>query len=246
MTVARWGLPTLAWTAAILAWGVWLIPAGPLRWSAAAIAAAAWLFILAFFRNPRREPLGDARSLLAPADGVVVDIEQVDEEDFIGAPALRIGIFLSVLDVHVNRSPIAGAVVYAAYRPGRFLDARHPDVQHANEANSLGIIADPGVVAHLPILVRQLSGLIARRIVCTHGVGDHLARGELYGMIRFGSRTEVYIPASHPAILRVQVGDRVQGGRSILADLDPAPYQAPGAGPVGSATALLPVVGAEA
>jgi phosphatidylserine decarboxylase len=221
VTIVRWGLPTIMVATVVLAWGVWLLPEGAPRLIGLAVAAALWLFTLAFFRNPSRTPQGNERCLTAPADGVVVDIAEVDEPAFIGGPAVRIGIFLSVFDVHVNRSPVSGTIAYADYRPGRFLDARHPDASRENEANTLGLAVDATVAPGLKLLVRQLSGLIARRIVCTHGVGDHLDRGELYGMIRFGSRTELWLPATCPHAIAVAVGQRVRCGETVLVELKP-------------------------
>lgn len=219
--IARWGLvPTLV-VAGTLAWGAWLLPAGWPRWAGFAVAALATLFVLWFFRNPRRVPPPGEHRLVAPADGTVWDIEEVHEPTVIGGPARRIGIFLSVFDVHVNRAPCAGTVVYAHYRPGRFLDVRHPDAPDANEANTLGIACDRAVGRDLRIVVRQIAGLIARRIVCTHGVGDRLARGELFGMIRFGSRTELYVPLDRPHTVLVKPGDRVRAGETVLIELPP-------------------------
>ena len=219
MTFARWGIPTLFWATLVLGWGVWLLPEGIARWCGIAVAAFCWLFTLAFFRNPQRTPQGGEHCLIAPADGVVADVTEVDEPEFIRGRAMRIGIFLSVFDVHVNRSPIAGEIAYAKYTPGKFLDARHPDVSHENEANTLGIVANDSVASGLKLLVRQLSGLIARRIICTHGVGDKLTRGELYGMIKFGSRTEVWVPLTYPHTVTVQVGQRVKCGETVIVEL---------------------------
>jgi phosphatidylserine decarboxylase len=219
MTFARWGIPTLFWATLVLGWGVWLLPDGIARWIGLAVAAFFWLFTLAFFRNPARKPQGNEQCLIAPADGVVADITEVEETEFIRGRAVRIGIFLSVFDVHVNRSSLAGTIAYAHYTPGKFLDARHPDVSHENEANTIGLVADDSVASGLKIMLRQLSGLIARRIICTHGVGDHLARGELYGMIKFGSRTELWVPLSYPHTVNVVVGQRVKCGETILVTL---------------------------
>jgi len=219
MTFARWGIPTLFWVTLVLAWAVWLVPAGPFRWATLAVALFCWLFTLAFFRNPARKPQGGPHSLIAPADGVVADITELDEPSFVGERCVRIGIFLSVFDVHVNRSPCPGVIRHAVYRPGRFLDARHPDVSHANEANILGIEAEGSVRAGLKLLLVQLSGLIARRIISTHGVGDRLERGECYGMIKFGSRTEVWIPLSAGATVTVAVGQRVKCGETVIAEV---------------------------
>lgn len=216
MTFARWGIPTLLVSTLVLAWGVWLLPVGMVQWIGLSVAVFLWLFVLAFFRNPSRIPQGDERTLTAPADGLVWDITEVDEPNFIGGKAVRVGIFLSVFDVHVNRSPVRGTIEYADYRPGKFLDVRHPDCTHENEANTIGISVDPSIAPGLNVLVRQLSGLIARRIICTHGVGDDLVRGELYGMIKFGSRTEVWLPKDHPHTVLVKVGERVRCGETAL------------------------------
>ncbi len=238
MTIARWGIQTIIVAALALGWGVYLLPPGPLRWAGIAVALFFWLFTVAFFRNPHRVPAGGPDCLIAPADGVVSDIGVVDEPDFIGGRALRVGIFLSVFDVHVNRSPADAEIRWAKYTPGRFLDARHPDATHANEANSLGLeCRAPN--AGLRLVVRQISGLIARRIVCTHGVGDAVTRGELYGMIRFGSRTELWLPADTPHRLVVAVGSRVKCGETVMirlgagdaAPLAPAAPVASGAQP---------------
>jgi phosphatidylserine decarboxylase len=225
VTFARWGIPTLFWATIVLGWGCWLLPAGPIRWCGAAVAAFMWLFTLAFFRNPRRTAQGGVNCLISPADGVVSDITESDEPLFVGQRCLRIGIFLSVFDVHVNRSPVAGVIRFAHYRPGKFLDARHPDVTHANEANILGIEVDAAATGGRPlrVLVSQLSGLIARRIICTHGVGDRLERGELYGMIKFGSRTELWLPLTQPHVAKVAVGQRVRCGETVLVELTEAP-----------------------
>lgn len=220
MTIVRWGIPTILVVTFVLGWGVWLVHATPYRIAAGAIALVLWLFTIAFFRNPRRTPEGGPECLIAPADGIVADISDVDEPDFLGGKAVRIGIFLSVFDVHVNRSPCSGTVAFARYTPGRFLDARHPDVSHENEANAIGI--DVAVPSHpgLRLLVRQLSGLIARRIICTHGVGDALTRGELFGMIKFGSRTELWLPREVAHTVLVRVGDRVRCGETALIRLE--------------------------
>ncbi len=219
MTFARWGIPTLFWVTLVLAWAVWLVPAGPFRWATLAVALFCWLFTLAFFRNPNRTPKGGPHSMIAPADGVVADITEIDEPTFVGERCVRIGIFLSVFNVHVNRAPCPGIIRHAVYRPGQFLDARHPDVSHANEANILGIEAEGSVRAGLKLLLVQLSGLIARRIISTHGVGDRLERGECYGMIKFGSRTELWLPLSAGATVTVAVGQRVKCGETVIAEV---------------------------
>lgn len=222
--IARWGIGPILVSWGILGWGAWLLPGGLARMIGTGVAVALGLFVLWFFRNPSRTAPPGANLLIAPADGKVWDVDEVatvDAGGTITGRAQRIGIFLSVFDVHVNRSPCAGTVVYADYRPGRFLDVRHPDCPSENEANTLGIDCDPAVGKDLRIVVRQLAGLIARRIVCTHGVGDRLGRCELFGMIRFGSRTEVYIPLDRPHRVLVKPGDRVKCGETVIAEILP-------------------------
>jgi phosphatidylserine decarboxylase len=222
--IARWGIVPLIVSWSLLGFGAWLLPEGLPRTVGYAVAVAAGLFVLWFFRNPTRVPPPGEHRLIAPADGTVWDIDELPEPTVIGGQARRVGIFLSVFDVHVNRSPCAGTVIHAAYRPGRFMDVRHPDCPDENEANTLGIACDPSVGKDIRIVVRQLAGLIARRIICTHGVGDHLTRGELYGMIRFGSRTELYVPMDRPHRVLVKKGDKVKGGETVLIEfLDAGP-----------------------
>jgi phosphatidylserine decarboxylase len=141
----------------------------------------------------------------------VTDITTVEEPHVIGGPALRIGIFLSVFDVHVNRAPLDGRITRVRYTEGKFLDARHPDAGTANEANLVGFEGPFG-----PFAVRQVAGFIARRIVFPLAEGATVARGQRIGMIKFGSRTELFVPASAPVQVEVAVGQRVRGGDTIL------------------------------
>lgn len=178
----------------------------------------AYLFLAFFFRNPRRKLPEDPALILSPADGTVRDITVV--EDFDQAPfngkALRIGIFLSVLNVHVNRAPASWQVVSKHYREGRYLDARNPNCAKENEAMTLAGNAEADGV-NFPMAVRQISGAIARRIVCPVEPGISLKRGKIYGMIKFGSRTELYLPADDRFEVLVAPGDKVRGGSSVLA-----------------------------
>lgn len=193
--------------------------------AAAAVGAGAWhlwpplavlpalflLFLLSFFRDPERRPPDDPAAAVAPADGKVTDIGEVDEPHVLGGRALRIGIFLSVFDVHVNRAPLDGEVTRVLYTPGRFLDARRPECAAENEANLAGFAGPRG-----PFAVRQVAGLIARRIVFPLRVGDRVARGQRMGMIKFGSRTELLVPADAPVQVAVEVGQRVRGAETVL------------------------------
>jgi phosphatidylserine decarboxylase len=171
-------------------------------------------FVASFFRDPERTPPAAPEVLASPADGTVADIERVATAEYVGEPALRIGIFLSVFDVHVNRTPTAGIVRYLRYQPGRFLDARDPRAGELNESNSLGLEA-----GGVKLLVRQVSGLIARRIVCPVPLETKLAKGERFGMIKFGSRTELYVPISAGADALVKVGQTVRGGETPIASV---------------------------
>ena len=184
------------------------------------LVALVYLFVAFFFRNPRRKLPEDAALLVSPADGMVRDITVV--EDFDQAPfsgkALRIGIFLSVLNVHVNRAPAAVDIVSKHYRKGRYLDARNPDCARENEA--MTIAGNASINGRIfPMGIRQISGAIARRIVCPVEPGRALKRGEIYGMIKFGSRTELYLPADDSFEVLVKPGDKVNGGSSVIARL---------------------------
>jgi len=173
--------------------------------------AALTLFVLSFFRDPERNPPEDAAAAVAPADGKVTDIGEVDEPEAVGGRALRIGIFLSVFDVHVNRAPLDGALRLVRYQPGRFLDARDPRSRDENEANLAGFEGPHG-----PFAVRQVAGLVARRIVFPFQEGMAVRRGQRLGMIKFGSRTELLVPAGAPVEVAVKVGQRVRGGETVL------------------------------
>ncbi len=171
-------------------------------------------FVLWFFRDPDRAiPKGDEK-LLAPADGRVVEISDVIEPDFIGGPAVKVGIFLSVFDVHINRAPCRGKVAYLRYQPGQFKNALRAEAAALNESNSVGLDAANPVLGK--VMVKQIAGAIARRIVCDCRPEDDLAAGQKFGMIKLGSRTEVYIPAASKTRLLVKVGDKVYAGISIL------------------------------
>ena len=170
------------------------------------------LYTLAFFRDPNRSDPSDQRAVVAAADGTVADIEEIDENEFLKAPSKRIGIFLSIFDVHTNRAPVAGRIAFQQFRKGLFFDARRPECSEKNEAMTWAF-QNPRAT----IVVRQLTGAIARRIVGWAKVGDELKRGERFGMIRFGSRTEVYLPID--AEILVKVGDHVKGGASVIARL---------------------------
>ncbi len=171
----------------------------------------ATLFVAAFFRNPMREIPGDERSVVAPADGRVIEVGEIERPD--GGKALRIGIFLSVFNVHVNRSPIAGRVVAIERGGERYRAAFDRRAERDNVRCAMTLETGAGE----RIQVVQITGLIARRIVCHPKVGEWVARGSRYGLIRFGSRCDVLLPQG--SVSRVARGDRVRGGSSVLAQL---------------------------
>jgi len=204
------GTLVLAGLAAVLAW-VWR----PL----AVLPLPFLVFLFAFFRDPERPLPGDGRSVVSPADGMVSDITELEHDDLLGGPAVRIGIFLSVFNVHVNRSPCAGRVVETRYKKGKFINALHHDeASSQNESNTI-VLAEPA--GQRPVaVVKQLVGLIARRIVCTVGQGDNVQRGQRIGMIKFGSRTELYLPKWLGPRVTVKVGQNVRGAADIVATLE--------------------------
>jgi len=169
------------------------------------------VFVFSFFRDPERKPFGGPEVAVAPADGTVTDIEVVDEPEVIGGPALRIGIFLSVFSVHVNRVPLDGKVRLVRFQRGAFHDARSAACKEENESNLVGFDGPRG-----PFAVRQVTGLVARRIICPLKVGDEVARGQRMGMIKFGSRTELFVPAEAKVKVEVEVGGKVRGAASAL------------------------------
>lgn len=199
------GLAFLAVFGALGWWGsgVWWIPAS--LWTPVA------LWMPWFFRDPARPgPRGD-HLLLAPADGKVVSVLEVHEPEFLGARATRISTFMNVFDVHVNRHPVNGVVTYRQYRPGAFVNATQERASEANERISLGIQGPRG-----PVLLRQIAGLVARRVVTDAQVGERVRQGERLGIIRFGSRVDVFV--SPGVRVAVQPGVRVRAGVTVLAE----------------------------
>lgn len=186
----------------------WLAAPGwialPLVW----LPIAAWIPL--FFRDPVRTGPRDDRLVLAPADGRVVSVTEVQEPDVIQGPATRIAIFMNVFNVHVNRHPVDGTVVHRTYRPGKFFNASLDKASADNEQMSLGIATARG-----PVLVRQIAGLIARRIVTDPAVGERVQQGARLGLIRFGSRVEAYLPPG--AVARVAIGERTRAGVTVIA-----------------------------
>lgn len=198
------------WILAVLA--LFAIASAFLSWWLTLLFLALIAYTFAFFRDPERVSPADADAVVAAADGVVADIVEIDETEVLKKTQRRVGIFLSVFDVHTNRAPIDGRVTYRQHRAGLCLDARSPDCSGKNESMTWAF-ENPRAT----LVVKQLTGAIARRIVGWSKVGDELKKGERFGMIRFGSRTEVYLPLD--ATVVVKVGDRVKGGATVIARL---------------------------
>jgi phosphatidylserine decarboxylase len=202
---ARWILAVFILLAVVAAlFSVWL----------SLLFVLLFLFTVAFFRDPERTVPPDPNLIVAAADGRVMDIVEWDENHVLKTKTRRVGIFLSIFDVHTNRAPIDGKITYRQHREGLYLDARRLDCSEKNESMTWAF-ENPRVT----IVVRQITGAIARRIVAWAQVGDELKKGDRFGMIRFGSRTELYLPLN--AELLVKVGDHVFGGSTIVARLAP-------------------------
>jgi len=180
----------------------------------------AWVIVIsgaAFFRDfERKIPDGD-NILISPADGTVTDIGVVDESEFFEGKAMRIGIFLSVLSVHINRVPCKGTVKFIKEKPGLCLNAMGSEkASQYNQSTSLGL--DCPTHPATKVMIKQITGAIARRIVCATTEGTNYNAGDRYGMIKFGSRTELFLPVNDKADIKINVGDKVTGGTSILVE----------------------------
>ncbi|MCS7082723.1 MAG: phosphatidylserine decarboxylase family protein [Bacteroidota bacterium] len=191
----------------LLGWGHYL--GGWARYALYAMALGGVSFALYFFRDPPRHPPQDPKAILAPADGRVIRIERFQEPEFLGGTALRVSIFMSPFDVHVNRIPYSGRIAYVRYVPGTYLVAWEDKASERNERALIGV--ENGSVR---VLFVQIAGFLARRIVYHVRPGDSVRAGDRYGMIKFGSRLDVYMPPE--VALRVRVGDRTRAGETIL------------------------------
>ena len=214
---AREGYPFILGAAALAAiafalalrlrsWPLWLV---------ALLLTVIALWVAWFFRDPVRQGERGANVAIAPADGRVVLITNIDEPTFVHGPTLRVSIFMNVFDVHVNRYPVNGAVQYVARKAGQFLNAVTEASSNDNEQVSVGIVSGPH-----RILTRQIAGLIARRIITDSQDGDQAVQGTRMGLIRFGSRVDLFLPPSSK--LRVKIGERTVAGVTVVADLPSA------------------------
>jgi phosphatidylserine decarboxylase len=219
--LTRYGWPQVAVYPAIVLAAMVVLPLGTMTllpgWaiiSAESVLAVILIWVLSFFRDPERRCPSDPDVLLAPADGRITDVEQVAADSFISGPALRIGIFLSIFDVHINRAPCKVKVETISYKKGRYKNAMNPESGRVNESNELSLVRMDNPPDRL--IVRQISGAIARRIICQTAAGRELAGGEKFGMIKFGSRTELYVPAREDVKCLVRIGDKVKAGQTAL------------------------------
>jgi len=219
VSFAREGYPFAAAGALLagLSWaGVWAGVGDSAGWSGRALLAGAWLvsalalFVLWFFRDPEPALPADGDVVVAPGQGRIIRLDEVHEPTVIEGPATKISIFLSVFDVHVQRAPVSGEVIHREYRPGTYVAAWADKASEDNEQASLGISTEQGRV-----LVKQIAGLVARRIVTDPAVGDPVARGRRFGLIRFGSRVDLFLPGHWEVLCRV--GDKVRVGSSPMA-----------------------------
>lgn len=214
MNFAREGIPfiliALALAAAAYAgalarrsWPLWLL---------AFVLTLLVLWVAYFFRDPERAGARGDQLVISPADGRVIDIVEVDEPAFLQGRAIRISVFMNVFNVHVNRYPVSGKVAYVHYNPGKFLNAAADKASLENEQSSIGV-----QTARHRVLFRQIAGLIARRIVTYSREGDDAEQGERMGLIRFGSRVDVFVPVG--SVVKVTLGERPQAGVTVLAEL---------------------------
>jgi len=196
-------LPLLAIGGVLLYFNPWyaIVPC-------AAAACCAW-----FFRDPQRVPQGSEADVIAPADGTVMRIDEVSEHGYFGRQVQRISIFLSIFNVHINYAPVSGTVDYMHYRRGSFKNAMRDIASVVNENNTIGIKCRDATMA-----IRQIAGMIARRIVCRCSVGDYVQAGDRIGMIKFGSRVDVFLPLGSRIL--VSSGQRVRGGESVIARME--------------------------
>ena len=210
---ARWGLAELQ----LMGWpllALTIILAMTAYWYLALVSGVALCLIVYFFRDPLRHVPAEPGLLVAPADGKVVEITKLPHDEFIGGPVVRIGIFLSIFNVHLNRAPTESRVIALRYSPGKFLNALNPESAIRNENTWIGL--EEEATPHRRLIVRQISGAIARRIVCNLRPGEVIARGHKFGMIKLGSRTELIV-ADTDLKIEVKIGQKILAGTTVMA-----------------------------
>lgn len=221
--IAREGWPFILMFLALAVVCAWLATRLDSRWlfGLATAGAILTMFGTFFFRDPERGVTDAPGLLVAPADGKVIGIDTLPTHPFVGGKTIKISIFLSVFDVHINRIPVTGTVAYVTYKPGKFFVASFDKASELNEQTEIGLVSGDGQ----KVVCKQIAGLIARRIVCRIKPGDTVTAGARFGMIRFGSRTELFVPAASD--LRVRRGDHVAGGQTLIGYLPATPGAVP-------------------
>jgi phosphatidylserine decarboxylase len=211
--LARWGLAELQ----IIGWpllAATAVLAASRFWPAAIVTGVVLVLVIYFFRDPPRRVPQQPGLMVSPADGRIAEISQLDSDPFLGGPAVRIGIFLSIFNVHINRVPCRSRVLCLRYSPGKFLNALRPESAAENENMWIGL---EDLESRRRLVVRQIAGQFARRIVCGLRPGETLERGAKFGMIKLGSRTELILPATEGLEILARMGQRVRAGSSVLA-----------------------------
>ena len=210
---ARWGLAELQLMGYPLA--ALTLAAAAVYWPLAIAPGILLGLVVWFFRDPPRRTPQEPGLLISPADGTIAEVVDLEHDEFIGGPAVRIGIFLSIFNVHINRSPLRSRVIRLKYSPGLFLNAMRPDSAIRNENLWIGL--EEEAPPHRRFVVRQIAGLFARRIVCNLRPGETIERGHKFGMIKLGSRTELILPRDESLRVEVKVGDKVRAGSTVMA-----------------------------
>lgn len=191
----------------------WLLPFVIVQWILGAAALIFWILIVRFFRVPNYETPEQDHRVIAPAEGKVVVIEETEEDEYLKEKRIQVSIFMSPLNVHVNRAPVDGKISYYKYHPGKYLVAWHPKSSTENERTSIGYETGNGI----KILMRQIAGAVARRISFYGKENDPVNAGDEVGFIRFGSRVDVFLPPD--SLIHVKIGEKTVGGETILATL---------------------------
>jgi phosphatidylserine decarboxylase len=213
---ARWGLCELLVIGFSLAAATVAAAFLPAPWNWAAIVPGVLLaLVVFFFRDPQRQVPMEANTFVSPADGKLVEITELEDDEYIGGPAVRLGIFLSIFNVHINRAPARSRVIELRYSPGKFRNALSP--RSALENENMWIALEEEDPPHRRYIVRQISGAIARRIVCDLKPGEVIERGHKFGMIKLGSRTELILPLADGLQITANLGETVKAGSTILA-----------------------------
>ncbi len=222
MGLTKYGTPVWASLSVLLAGltglAIWLF------WPVAPVPALLWAWVLWFFRDPERTIPEGAGRYVSPADGVITDITPIGPDSPLGTEGIQVGVFMSVFDVHVNRAACDGRIDRIEHRDGTFLDVRKPEGWERNESATIYLTTEVQGQSY-PVVIRQIAGLVARRIITDLRQGQDVQRGRRIGMIRFGSRCELLVPDALGPVVQVRVGQKVQAGASELLRVQPGPIE---------------------